>query len=180
MDFDIKLKSCVLSRGCENPTEAFSEVGFCLLLLLVEDVSSTGWRVIPRRRWALTCVLSMGKETCAKAEGRAQQWALTPTFANVGPACSGVSGDLCRALHYQRVLWEHRWINCKRPGDTKSKHNCICCLFQGRRNVDMQLVMNHSWYIALLALKTCGEHRWSGPCFLILILKMPAIAFGAL
>lgn len=130
MGFEIKLKSCCLSRGCENPTEAYNEVGFCLLLLLIRYVSSAGWEVITRRRWAIKCVLSMGMETCAKAERRALQWALAVAFANVSPACLDVPRGLRRALCYQKVLWEHGWINCKRLGDIKSKHGCICSLFQ--------------------------------------------------
>lgn len=43
----------------------------------------------------------------------------------------------------------------------------------------MQLVVNHTWYFALSVLKTCGGHWRSGPCFLILILKM-SHCFGSL
>lgn len=123
MGFEIKLKSCCLSWGCENPTEASSEVGFCLLL--TKYMSSAGWGMITRRWWATKCVLPMGMETCAKVERRAQQRALAVAFANISPACLAGPRGLCRDPCYQRVLGEHRGINCKRLDDIKSKHNCF-------------------------------------------------------
>lgn len=44
------------------------------------------------------------------------------------------------------------------------------------RNVEMLLVMKHTWYFALPILNTCGDRWWSRPCFIILILKMCLIA----
>lgn len=65
-------------------------------------------------------------------EGRGkskEKQALDVAFIHVSPSWYGPQG-LCRALHYQRILWEHKWNNCKRLSDIKSKHNCICYVFQ--------------------------------------------------